>query len=56
MKLRDTFASYSLVSRMPLQNLINNLGHSDIRTTQIYLQAVPRVKSKEIKKIFDDWR
>ncbi|MDP8230433.1 MAG: hypothetical protein P9L93_04935 [Candidatus Gorgyraea atricola] len=34
----------------------DNLGHSDIRTTQIYLQAVPRIKSKEIKKIFDRWK
>lgn len=55
-KFRDTYASYSLACRMPLQNLINNLGHSDIRTTQIYLQAVPRIKSKELKKIFDGWK
>jgi len=55
-KFRDTYASYSLACGMPLQNLKDNLGHSDIRTTQIYLQAVPRIKSKEIKKIFDGWK
>jgi len=55
-KFRDTYASYSLACGMPLQNLVNNLGHSDIRTTQIYLQAVSRIKSKEVKKIFDGWK
>lgn len=55
-KFRDTYASYSLACGMPLQNLKDNLGHSDIRTTQIYLQAVPRIKSKDIKKIFDGWK
>ena len=55
-KFRDTYASYSLACGMPLQNLKDNLGHSDIRTTQIYLQAVPRIKSKELKKIFDGWK
>lgn len=55
-KFRDTYASYSLACGMPLQNLKDNLGHSDIRTTQIYLQAVPRIKSKEIKKLFDGWK
>lgn len=55
-KFRDTYASYSLVCGMPLQNLRENLGHSDISTTQIYLQTVPRIKSEEIKALFNGWK
>jgi len=55
-KFRDTYASYSLACGMPLQNLKDNLGHSDIRTTQIYLQVVPRIKSEEIKTLFNGWK
>jgi len=55
-QFRDTYASYSLACGMPLQNLKDNLGHSDIRTTQIYLQAVPRIKSEKIKVLFNGWK
>ena len=55
-KFRDTYASYSSACGMPLQNLKDNLGHSDIRTTQIYLQVVPRIKSEEIKTLFNGWK
>jgi len=55
-KFRDTYASYSLACGMPLQNLKDNLGHSDISTTQIYLQMLPRIKSEEIKALFNDWK
>jgi len=55
-KFRDTYASYSLACGMPLQNLKDNLGHSDIRTTQIYLQVVPRIKSEEVKILFNGWK
>lgn len=55
-QFRDTYASYSLACGMPLQNLKDNLGHSDIRTTQIYLQVVPRIKSEEVKTLFNGWK
>lgn len=31
------------------------LGHSDIKTTMIYLQAVPTLASKEMRSPFGSW-
>ena len=44
---RHTFASLSLSNHVPIESIAKMLGHSDIRTTQIYAKT-------QDKTIYDD--
>jgi integrase len=50
---RPTFASHLLLADYDLQTIQKLLGHSDIKTTMIYLQTVPDVTLKEAKSPLD---
>ncbi len=47
-KLRHSFAVHWLRSGNRLETLSQILGHSDIKTTMVYLQIVPRDQGKEL--------
>jgi site-specific recombinase XerD len=48
-----TFASHLLLANYDLQTTQRRLGHSDIKTTIIYLQTVPSVTLKEARSPLD---
>jgi integron integrase len=50
---RHTFASHLLLANYDLQTIQRLLGHSDVKTTMIYLQTVPSVTLKEAKSPLD---
>ena len=50
---RHTFASHLLLANYDIQTIQMLLGHSDVKTTMIYLQTVPSVTLKEAKSPLD---
>ena len=50
---RHTHASHLLLADYDLQTIQKLLGHSDIKTTMIYLQTVPSLTLKEAKSPLD---
>jgi integron integrase len=50
---RHTFASHLLLANYDLQTIQKLLGHTDIKTTMIYLQTVPSVTLKEARSPLD---
>jgi site-specific recombinase XerD len=51
--LRHSFASHLLIAGYDVQTIQNLLGHSDIKTTMIYLQTAPSRTLKEVKSPLD---
>ena len=51
--LRHAYASHLLFANYDLQTIQRLLGHSDIKTTMIYLQTVPSMTLKEAKSPLD---
>lgn len=47
---RHTFATISITIGMPIEVVSKLLGHTDIKTTQIYAKVVDSLKQKEMKK------
>ena len=50
---RHTFASHLLLADYDLQTIQRLLGHTDIKTTMIYLQTVPTLTLKQAKSPLD---
>ena len=50
---RHTYASHLLLADFDLQTIQRLLGHTDIKTTMIYLQTVPTLTLKQAKSPLD---
>lgn len=49
--LRHTAGTYMLATGIPLDVIRDILGHSDIRTTEIYAKVLAETRAREIKKL-----
>jgi site-specific recombinase XerD len=47
---RRTFATYALTNGVSIESISFMLGHSNIRTTQIYAKIVPQKVLREMKE------
>jgi site-specific recombinase XerD len=52
--LRHAYATHQLESGMPLNQLQQQLGHADIRTTQTYLHWLPELNNGA-QDLLADW-
>jgi integrase/recombinase XerD len=52
--LRHAYATHQLESGMPLNQLQQQLGHADIRTTQTYLHWLPELNNGA-QDLMADW-
>ena len=51
--LRHAFASHLLQANVDIRTIQALMGHSDVKTTMIYLQTVPSVTIKEARSPLD---
>ena len=51
--LRHTSATDAVARGVPLDVVSNNLGHSDLKTTSIYVQAERSRKMEEVEKLWE---
>lgn len=49
--LRHTAGTYMLAAEIPIDVIRDILGHTDIRTTEIYAKVLAKTRSREIKKL-----
>ena len=50
--LRHTFASWLAINGIDIMQIRDLLGHSDVKTTQIYAHLCPRQKEKAVMAVF----
>ncbi len=51
--LRHSFASHLLQAHNDIRTIQEMMGHSDVRTTMVYLQTVPSVTLKDARSPLD---